>query len=364
MAPRLRKLSMAILAGGMVAGSPLIAACSSIPFVGGNEEYEAWKATDGASGRINLQDVEMAFKATRNFGAARDFEIRVNRIYEGDGLVMFRAAQTDSVDGERLTLEGWEDLNASFSVDEEHDERLFSIVKEKDEYEIQGYHANGYYNSRFGLGEPQSPAIQVCRAYRSEDGNKVIIEIWIDKNRDGVIDENSDTLSVRAASPVGEPLPPRFVAGTHRLNGEDLLFAWLKLTGAGRGAYFYQSRSKTVGSNRSVTSVGESAQKKRNREYAAKQQALVGPRYREAGLNISAARQTYQKGVKSTGSFEKKGADRYAAVSCELYERRCPRERSAYESDDGGFFGGGGQVRFRDKRRGRRGSTSSPRTVW
>ena len=43
MAPRLRKLSMAILAGGMVAGSPLIAACSSIPFVGDNEEYEAGK---------------------------------------------------------------------------------------------------------------------------------------------------------------------------------------------------------------------------------------------------------------------------------------------------------------------------------
>ena len=64
MAPKLRRLSMAIVAGGMVAGSPLIAACSSIPFVGDNEEYEAWKATDGASGRINLQDVEMAFKAT------------------------------------------------------------------------------------------------------------------------------------------------------------------------------------------------------------------------------------------------------------------------------------------------------------
>ena len=138
------------------------------------------------------------------------------------------------------------------------------------------------------------------------------------------------------------------------------MFAWLKLTGAGRGAYFYQSRSKTVSYHRSVTSVGKSAQKKRNREYAAKQRALVGPGYGEAGLNISAARQTYQKAVKSTGSFEKRGADRYAAVSCELYERRCPRERSAYESDDGGFFGGGGQVRFRDKRRGRRGSTSSP----
>ena len=62
----------------MVAGSPLISACSSIPFVGDNEEYKAWKATDGASGRINLQDVEEAFKATSNFGVARDFEIRVS----------------------------------------------------------------------------------------------------------------------------------------------------------------------------------------------------------------------------------------------------------------------------------------------
>ena len=363
MAPKLRRLSMAIFAGGMVVGSPLIAACSSIPFVGGNEEYEAWKATDGASGRINLQDVEMAFKATRNFGAARDFEILVNRIYEGDGLVLFRAAQTAFVDGERLTLEGWEDLNASFSVNEEHDERLFSIVKEKGDYEIQGYHANGYYNSRFGLGESQTPPIQVCRAYRSEDGDKVILELWTDKNRDGVIDENLDTLGVRAARPVGEPWPPRFMAGTPRLNGEDLLFAWLRLTGTGRGAYFYQSSSKTVISHRSITSVGARAQKERNREYAAKQQALVGPGYREAGLNISAARQTYQKAVKSTGSFEKKGTDRYAAVSCELYKRGCPGGRFSSD-DDGGFFGGGGQVRFRAKRRGWRGSISSPRTVW
>ena len=93
MAWRKMRLGTALSLGGIVAVSPLIAAC-------GEPSYEDWAATDGAAGRINLDDVQEAFKNSDN---ATDFEKRVNEIYEGDGLVLIRAKQ----DGETLTLEGW-----------------------------------------------------------------------------------------------------------------------------------------------------------------------------------------------------------------------------------------------------------------
>ena len=117
MAPRVRKLSTALFAGGMVAGSPLIAAC-------GGPSYDSWAATDGAAGRINLDDVQQAFKDSKS---ATDFESRVNEIYEGDGIILIRAQQ----DGDRLTLEGWEDLNGSNEIEDDRDDLLFSIVKHR-----------------------------------------------------------------------------------------------------------------------------------------------------------------------------------------------------------------------------------------
>ena len=85
MASRFRKLSMAMLGGGLVVGSPLVAACSSIPFFGLSAEeeaaYEAWMATGRAVGRINLQDVEKAFKESWTLVDSWNFEVRFNEIY-------------------------------------------------------------------------------------------------------------------------------------------------------------------------------------------------------------------------------------------------------------------------------------------
>ena len=140
MAPRLRRLSTAIFAGGMVAGSPLIAACSSGP------SYDTWAATDGAAGRINLDDVQQAFKEAKS---ATEFEEKVNEIYEGDGIILIRALQ----DGNNLTLEGWEDLNGNNEIEDSGDDQLFSIVKNNDQHEMRGHNANGYYRSSFGGGD-------------------------------------------------------------------------------------------------------------------------------------------------------------------------------------------------------------------
>ena len=117
-----------------------MAACSSGP------SYEDWAATDGAAGRINLDEVRTSFKGAKS---VTDFENRVNQIYEGDGLVLIRAEQTDTA----LVLEGWEDLNGNHTIDDAQDEKLFSITEKDDKsYDMRGYHANSYYHSTWGSG--------------------------------------------------------------------------------------------------------------------------------------------------------------------------------------------------------------------
>ena len=139
MAKKLGKLG--IIGGGIIATGPLLVACG-----GGGPTYEEWAATDGAAGRINLDDVQEAFKQS---SSPTDFERRVNEIYEGDGLIYIRARQ----DGEALTLEGWEDLNSNNEIDDAQDDLLFSIVKEQEQNTLQGHGSNGYYRNSFGGGD-------------------------------------------------------------------------------------------------------------------------------------------------------------------------------------------------------------------
>ena len=131
---------MAALAGAALLAAPVAAACEAGP------TYEQWASTDGAAGRINLDEVQEAFK---NSDSPTQFEERVNQIYEGDGIILIRVDQ----DGRRMTLEGWEDLNSSQSIEDDADDLLFSIVRDNDErHEMRGYGANGYYSSHFGAG--------------------------------------------------------------------------------------------------------------------------------------------------------------------------------------------------------------------
>ena len=142
--PRLNKSrrtrsSMAMVAGVSLLAAPVAAACDSGP------TYEDWAATDGAAGRINLDEVQEAFKDSNS---PTEFEKRVNEIYEGDGIVLIRVEQ----DGSRTNLEAWEDLNKSKEIEDGIDDRLFSIVKDNDQHEMRGYGANGYYHHGFGAG--------------------------------------------------------------------------------------------------------------------------------------------------------------------------------------------------------------------
>ena len=131
---------MALLAGATLLAAPVAAACDSGP------SYEQWAETAGAAGRINLDAVQEAFKDS---SSATDFEDRVNKIYEGDGIVLIRVEQ----DGSRTLLEGWEDLNKSKAIEDSEDDRLFSIVEDNGQHEMRGYGANGYYHHGFGAGD-------------------------------------------------------------------------------------------------------------------------------------------------------------------------------------------------------------------
>ena len=142
MATKLRRLGTRTVAGALVASAPVIAACSTGP------TYEQWAETDGAAGRINLDEVQEAFKKSES---PTEFEKRVNEIYEGDGLVLIRAKQEDTG---LLVVEGWEDLSnpANHTIDETSDDLLFSIVQGDRDHNINGHGANSYYRGGFGGG--------------------------------------------------------------------------------------------------------------------------------------------------------------------------------------------------------------------
>ena len=141
MTARWRKLGIRASAGLAMAAGPVVAACSSGP------SYEDWAATDGAAGRINLQDVQAVFKESKS---ATDFEKRVNEIFEGDGIVLIKAEQTDTA----FVLEGWENLDGNSRIDEGTDEKLFTITQKEDKsHEMRGHYANSYYHNTWGAGD-------------------------------------------------------------------------------------------------------------------------------------------------------------------------------------------------------------------
>ena len=139
MGRKLGRRGFAMLAGTMVVAGPVAAACAPGP------TFDEWAATDGAAGRINLDEVQEAFKKSKS---PTEFERKVNEIYEGDGLILIRSSD----DGDTKLLEGFEDLDGSGTIDETADDVLFSFVRKGQDNELRGHGANGYYRSSFGGG--------------------------------------------------------------------------------------------------------------------------------------------------------------------------------------------------------------------
>ena len=229
MAWRKFRFGTALSLGGIVAAAPLIAAC------GGGDSYEDWAATDGAAGRINLDDVQEAFKNSESVTA---FEQKVNEIYEGEGLILIRAKQ----DGDTLTLEGWEDLNNDNTIEDADDDLLFTIVKgTNDEYDMRGYHGNGYYNSHFGAG------------------NFLFTYLLI------------------------SAMTPRF--------------GYYYSTPPTRGTQIRNQRTTYRNSSAYNNQVS------RNANYNSKQSSFAGSRYQQSRSNVSSNRSSYQSTQRTSGSF-------------------------------------------------------------
>jgi len=266
---------MAMSAGSALAGAPLLVACG--PSSSG-PTYDQWAATDGAAGRINLDDVQLAFQQSTS---ATEFEKRVNEIYEGDGIILIRARQ----DGDRLTLEGWEDLDANNQIDDAADDRLFAIIKEDDQHQLQGYHANSYYHSHFGAGDFLFTYLLISSLNRGPFFYQTVPDRATDIRRD-------------------------------------------------RTSYRGSSRYDT--------------QLNRNRQYTSRQQTFAGSRYQEAGRSVSSGRQTYQQTQRSSGAFRNSATlTRSSSISRSSTIGGGSGSTISRSSSLSGFSGGGARVHFR-----------------
>ena len=276
MSPRISRMALAMSASSLLAGAPLLVACGDSS---SGPSYSQWAATDGAAGRINLDDVQEAFQES---SSATEFESRVNQIYEGDGIILIRARQ----DGDRLTLEGWEDLDGNSSIDEAADDQLFAIIKEDEQHQLQGYHANSYHNSHFGGGDFLFTYLLISSM-----------------NRGG----------------------------------------YYYQTGPGRATTVRQDRASYRGSNR------YDSQLDRNRQYTSRQQTFAGSRYQEAGRGVSSGRQTYQQTQRSSGGFRNSSSITRSSSSISRSSGIGGGSGSTISrSSFGGFSGGGGRVNFRN----------------
>ncbi len=134
------RMGMTLLLGSsMLVAGPALAGCAT------GVSAEDWAATEGAIGRINMEEVEEAFKKSQS---VEQFEKRLNEIYEGDGIVLVRAKDEE---GKRV-IEGYEDLNNDDDIVPEEDDLLFTITNENDSNDLRGNGANRHYRSSFGGG--------------------------------------------------------------------------------------------------------------------------------------------------------------------------------------------------------------------
>jgi hypothetical protein len=145
---RVRRLGALLL----TAGGAFAVACGGSS-TATEDPAATWVESDGAAGRINMDDVQQAYKdaySSEGFDVKK-FEQRVNEIFEGDNPVIVEMVRT----GDVAEITGWEDLNADKALDTATDDRLFTItqqLKDGGGFETQGHGANNYYynSSPFG----------------------------------------------------------------------------------------------------------------------------------------------------------------------------------------------------------------------
>ena len=137
------KIKNSYLAVTTVVSASLLAGCDG--------STKQWKAAPGTNGLINMDDVGKAFKKHKK---ADDFEKRINEIYEGDNLVVFRCKKTG---GSGFVYYAYEDLDKDTKVSQS-DDLLFTLTVANSRVMLQGAGVNKYYQSSWAYkpaGEKQ-----------------------------------------------------------------------------------------------------------------------------------------------------------------------------------------------------------------
>ena len=117
-----------------------MAGITGIGFLAGcSQANKEMAETRGLQGFINLDAVKEAFQ---EYPRVTDFEKRVNEIYEGEHLVIFKSEETS----QGFIYTAYEDLDKSQAVNV-NDDKLFSITAEWDTATLKGYGVNSYFYS-------------------------------------------------------------------------------------------------------------------------------------------------------------------------------------------------------------------------
>lgn len=143
-----------------LAGASLLTGCGN--------SVKQWAKAPGTNGFINMDDVKQAF---RKNGRVEDFENRVNKIYEGDHLVLFSARQVQ--DGFEIVAK--EDLDDDKQIGEK-DDLLFTLTVKGQVATLKGAGVNRYYTTSWVYTPPEKR--QDESHYRSRYGHGPYFHYW------------------------------------------------------------------------------------------------------------------------------------------------------------------------------------------
>ncbi len=111
------------------------------------DKYAKWMETPGTANRINLDAVQKALEESKSVD---EFEVQVNKIYEGPHRVLIEIV--DAGNGKKR-VSGYEDVNNNKVLDTGSDFLLFKTTVGDGSYEMRGggahnyYHHTGYYHT-------------------------------------------------------------------------------------------------------------------------------------------------------------------------------------------------------------------------
>lgn len=113
----------------------------------GKDDYRShWKKSNGTQGLINMRAVKDAFNKRKE---AKEFEKRLNEIFEGDNLVLIKS---DKVEG-GFKLEAFEDLDNNKEIDSNKDDLLFVLTVKNGLCTLKGMGKNSYFEESWPYNE-------------------------------------------------------------------------------------------------------------------------------------------------------------------------------------------------------------------